>query len=133
MIFKTQERKITEVNVFYALIAFCSLVGVQLLGQLLVNLLKIPVPGVLLGIGLMLVLLIIYGQLPQTLSRISNFLLAHLMLLFIPSVVAIMTQAELIASEWLPFVLACIFATAITMCATAATFRYMLKRQSKKR
>lgn len=116
----------------HALIAFMVLVGVQLLGLWLVQLLSIPVPGVLLGIGLMLVLLMIFGRLPEALARISNFLLAHLMLLFIPSVVAIMTQAEIIATEWLPFVLACILATAITMMATAATFQYMLKRQSTK-
>lgn len=116
----------------HALIAFMVLVGVQLLGLWLVQLLSIPVPGVLLGIGLMLVFLIIFGRLPETLARLSNFLLAHLMLLFIPSVVAIMTQAEIIATEWLPFVLACILATAITMIATAATFQYMLKRQSAK-
>jgi len=118
--------------VLHALIAFMVLVGVQLLGLWLVQLLSIPVPGVLLGIGLMLVLLMIFGRLPEALARISNFLLAHLMLLFIPSVVAIMTQAEIIATEWLPFVLACILATAITMMATAATFQYMLKRQSTK-
>lgn len=116
----------------HALIAFMVLVGVQLLGLWLVQLLSIPVPGVLLGIGLMLVILMIFGRLPEALTRISNFLLAHLMLLFIPSVVAIMTQAEIIATEWLPFILACILATAITMIATAATFQYMLKRQSTK-
>src|SRR5690625_4540991 len=109
-----------------------ALVGVQLLGLRLVPLLFIPVPGESLGKGLSLVLLIILRRLPEALARISNFLLAHLMLLFIPSVVAIMTQAEIIATEWLPFVLACILATAITMMATAATFQYMLKRQSTK-
>ncbi|HLS17814.1 MAG TPA: CidA/LrgA family protein [Paenalcaligenes sp.] len=114
------------------LIAFLVLVGVQLLGLWLVQLLSIPVPGVLLGIGLMLILLLFFGRLPAALVRTSNFLLAHLMLLFIPSVVAIMTQAEIIAAEWLPFVAACILATAVTMFATAATFQYMLKRQSVK-
>src|SRR5690625_7349599 len=108
------------------------LVGVQLLGLWLVQLLSIPVPGVLLGIGLMLVLLMIFGRLPEALARISNFLLAHLMLLFIPSVVAIMTQAEIIATEWLPFVLECILATAITMIDNAATFYYMLICQTTK-
>lgn len=116
----------------HTLVAFVILVGVQLLGVWLVQLLSIPVPGVLLGIGLMLVFLVFFGRLPETLARLSNFLLSHLMLLFIPSVVAIMTQAEIIATEWLPFVLACILATAITMIATAATFQYMLKRQSAK-
>lgn len=116
----------------HTLVAFVVLVGVQLLGVWLVQLLSIPVPGVLLGIGLMLVFLVFFGRLPETLARLSNFLLSHLMLLFIPSVVAIMTQAEIIATEWLPFVLACILATAITMIATAATFQYMLKRQSAK-
>lgn len=113
-----------------ALIALGVLVAVQLLGHYIVQGLHLPVPGVLFGIGLMLIGLIYYKKLPQALTRMAQFLLAHLMLLFIPSVVGIMTQFELIASEWLPFMLACIVATAVTMVATAATFRYMLRKQS---
>lgn len=115
---------------FFALIAFLVLIAVQILGLWLVELLALPVPGVLLGIALMLLILMVFGRLPRQLATVSNQLLAHLMLLFIPSIVAIMTQVDIIAAQWLPFLMACIVATAITMMVTAAVFNYMLQRQA---
>src|SRR5690625_5458606 len=78
----------------------------------------------------MLLILMVFGRLPRQLATVSNQLLAHLMLLFIPSIVAIMTQVDIIAAQWLPFLMACIVATAIPMMVTAAVFNYMLQGQA---
>lgn len=113
-------------------VAFLLLVGLQVIGQLIISWLDVPVPGALLGMALMLVGLIVWGRISKELTKVSNVLLSHLMLLFIPSIVAIMTQAQTIAKSWMPYLISCILATGITAMVTALTFQYMLKRQNKR-
>lgn len=114
------------------LYAFAALLLFQFIGEALSRWLNGMVPGALIGMALLLVALCLLGRTPKALQRTSNGLLAHLMLLFIPAVVAVMTQAEYMASEWLPFIVACIGATALTILVTAATLRFLLKRQNRK-
>lgn len=111
------------------LFAMAALVLLQVVGAALSTWLNIPVPGPLMGMALMLIALCVIGRLPQALRRVSNSLVSHLMLLFIPSVAAIMTQVDHVRAEWLPFVAASVVGTALTILATAMTLRYMLKRQ----
>lgn len=114
------------------LFAIAALLLFQLAGGVIAQWLEIPLPGPLLGMALMLLALCGLGRLPAALRRTSNHLLTHLMLLFIPSIVAIMTQAEYIAAQWLPFIAACIGGAAITVVVTAATLKLMLRHQHKK-
>lgn len=114
------------------LYAFAALLLFQFMGEAISRLLNGVVPGALIGMALLLAALCMLGRTPKPLHRASNALLPHLMLLFIPAVVAVMTQAEYMASEWLPFIGACIGATALTILATAATLRFFLKRQNGK-
>lgn len=114
------------------LYAIAALLLFQLLGETLARWLDIALPGALIGMALMLLALCIAGRLPAALRRTSNALLGHLMLLFIPAVVGIMTQTDHITAEWLPFIAACIGATAITTVVTAATLRFLLRRQDRR-
>ena len=114
------------------LYAIAALLLFQLIGEAISQWLTIALPGPLIGMALLLIALCILGRTPVALRRTSNGLLAHLMLLFIPAVVAVMTQVDYIASEWLPFIVACIGATAITIVVTAATLQFLLKRQNRK-
>lgn len=113
------------------IIGFLLLVALQIIGQTIISWLDVPVPGALLGLALMLLGLIIWGKISKGLTKVSNILLSHLMLMFIPSIVAIMTQAPTIAKSWMPYILSCVLATGITAVVTAFTFQYMLKRQNK--
>jgi|SRR5690625_843489 len=112
--------------------SFTALVALLLAGNSLSAWLNIPVPGALIGLVLLLLALLVVGRVPKPMGKLTNHLLAHLMLLFIPAVVAIITQVDRIATEWLAFVAACLGATVITTVVTAATLRYMLKRQQRK-
>ena len=113
------------------LYAIAALLLLQLTGEAIARWLDIALPGALIGMALMLAALCLLRRTPVALRRTSNGLLGHLMLLFIPSVVAIMTQAEYIAAEWLPFIAAAIGATALTILVTAATLQFLLKRQNR--
>ncbi len=116
----------------HTLFAIAALLLCQLAGEIIVQALGIALPGPLIGMALMLLGLILLGRLPLALKRSTHVLLAHLMLLFIPSIVAVMTHGDIIRSEWLPFIAACLGGTAITLLVTATTLKLMLARAERK-
>ncbi|PLC54086.1 CidA/LrgA family protein [Pollutimonas nitritireducens] len=110
------------------LTAIAALFIMQFLGEVVVRLTGLPVPGPLAGMLLMLVALIFHGRVPVGLRDTCHHLLKHLMLLFIPLVAGIMLHFGPLADEWIPFLLACIGGVALTIVATALSFRWMLRR-----
>jgi holin-like protein len=107
--------------------AFALLLVFQLVGEVAVQVLSLPVPGPLVGMLLLFGMLVVRGGLPQSLADAAGSLLRHLMLLFIPAVTGVMMYFDRIAREWLPFLAACVLGAAITMVVTALTLRWMLR------
>jgi len=93
----------------------------QLVGEVSVRLLNIPVPGPVLGMLMLFLTLLLRGRSTDSLDSASSALLSHLSLLFVPAGVGIMVHFDRIANEWLPIGLALLFSTVITMVATALT------------
>ena len=106
---------------------FALLLACQLIGEVAVQALSLPLPGPLVGMLLLFAGLLLRGGLPDALRDAANALLRHLMLLFIPAVTGVMMYFDRIAREWLPFMAACIVGAAVTMVATALTLRWMLR------
>ena len=100
--------------------AFALLLVFQLVGEVLVQALGLPLPGPLVGMLLLFAALLLRGGLPPG-------LLSHLMLLFIPAVTGVMMYFDRIGREWLPFLAACLLGAALTMAVTAFTLRWMLR------
>jgi len=99
----------------------------QLVGEVAVQLLALPVPGPLVGMLLLFAGLLLRSGLPDALRDAADALLRHLMLLFIPAVTGVMMYFDRIAREWLPFMASCLLGGALTMVATALTLRWMLR------
>lgn len=92
----------------------------QLIGEVSVLLLKIPVPGPVLGMVLLFLTLAFRKRSTDSLDLAASGLLSHLSLLFVPAGVGIMVHFERISNEWLPISIALILSTIITLAATAA-------------
>jgi len=107
--------------------AFALLLVLQLIGEVVVQGLGLPVPGPLVGMLLLFAGLLMRGRLPDGLRDAANALLRHLMLLFIPAVTGVMMYFDRIAREWLPFMAACILGAALTIAVTALMLRWMLR------
>ena len=103
--------------------------ALQLLGEFLVRISGLPLPGALVGTLLLLIGLLFYKRLPKPLEDTAQVLLQNMMLLFIPVIAGVMLEFGHLRREWLPFVLACVVGAAITFTATALTFRFFLQRQ----
>ena len=91
----------------------------QLVGEVGVHALGIPVPGPVLGMFLLFVFLLFRGNLPEALDDASTGLLRHFSLLFIPAGVGVIVHFDKIAGEWIPISVALILSTFLTLAATA--------------
>ena len=107
--------------------ALAVLLIFQLIGEVLVQWLTIPVPGPLIGMLLLFGVLTVRRGMPDWLRDTATGMLQHLMLLFIPAVTGVMLHFERVGREWLPFLAAGIVGAAFTMTVTALTFRWMIR------
>lgn len=91
----------------------------QLVGEVTVRLLGVPIPGPVLGMVMLFVTLLIRGQVSASVDQASSALLSHLSLLFVPAGVGMMVHFDRIAEEWVAITLALLLSTIVTMVATA--------------
>jgi holin-like protein len=112
--------------------AFAALFVFQLVGEFVVQWTHLPVPGPLIGMGLLFIALLIKGGVPAALERTSDKLFAHMVLFFTPLVAGVMMHFERAASEGLAFIVACLAGSALSLIVTALTLQGMLSRTSTK-
>ncbi|HSH07496.1 MAG TPA: CidA/LrgA family protein [Burkholderiales bacterium] len=103
--------------------ALTVLLVYQLVGEVLVQLLGLPVPGPVVGMLLLFVTLLARGSAPEPLRTTANGLLAHLSLLFVPAGVGVMLHFERLGAEWLPILVALVASTVITIGVAALVMR----------
>lgn len=92
----------------------------QLVGEAFVVWSGLPVPGPVVGMVLLFLGLVVKGGLPDDLAKVSDTLLTHLSLLFVPAGVGIMLHIGLLGNEWLAISAALVLSTLITIAVTAA-------------
>jgi holin-like protein len=100
----------------------------QLIGEVVVQWLQLPVPGPVLGMLLLFAGLVMRGGVPTELRDTANGLLQHLSLLFVPAGAGVMVHAGLLASAWLPTTVAIVLSTVITLLVTAGVMRLVARR-----
>jgi holin-like protein len=91
----------------------------QLIGEVGVRALGLPVPGPVAGMLLLLLTLVLGRGVPAALDRAANGLLGHLSLLFVPAGVGMMAFFDRIGDAWLPILLTLLLSTALTLAITA--------------
>jgi holin-like protein len=109
--------------------AIALLLGLQLVGETVVGLTGIPVPGPVLAMALLFFFLLARRSLPEPLEQVSRTLLSHLLLLFVPAGVGVIVYAGLLAREWLPILTSVVGSTLLTIVVTGRVTQWMLRRQ----
>ncbi len=92
----------------------------ELAGEATKLLLRLPIPGPVLGMIFLFCTLIAQRSVSQSVSLSSQVLLSHLSLLFVPAGVGVMVHFDRITAEWLPISITLLLSTAVTMTTTAA-------------
>ena len=127
------------------MIANLSLILIcQLIGEVLVHGLGLPMPGPVIGLLLLLLLLLARdrfvvlarGPLQQdSVETVAKNMLAHLSLLFVPAGVGVVQKLDLLAEHGVAIVAILAISVVITLLVTVATFlvasRYLARGQEK--
>jgi len=98
--------------------AFAVLLMFQCLGEGLVFLLKLPIPGPVAGMLVLLAALVAWPRLHQVVESGANELLRHLSLLFLPAGVGIIAAAASGSGHWLAIAAAVVTSTLATLAVT---------------
>jgi holin-like protein len=99
----------------------------QLIGEALALYFALPVPGPVIGMGLLFAALALRGGPSDEVRSTAQNLLQHLSLLFVPAGVGVMLHAQRMADEWLPIVVSLVGSTAITIAVTALVLRALTR------
>ena len=112
---------------------FSVLLIFQCLGEALVFMLGLPVPGPVAGMLLLFFVLLWSPRLLAMLEATSNELLRHLALLFVPAGVGIMVSASSLDGHWIAVVCSVLVSTVLTLAVTAATMKLVLSVRAQQR
>jgi putative effector of murein hydrolase LrgA (UPF0299 family) len=110
-----------------ALRGFAWLLVLQSAGELLSHALRLPFPGPVVGLVLLLVTLR-FDAVRNPVAVCADYLLSHLSLLFVPVGVGVMTHLGLISEHGLRMLAVIVLSTWIGLGVTALVLRALLKR-----
>lgn len=102
----------------------------QVLGELLVALVGLPIPGPVLGMLILFAGLVCHGEVPDCLRLPAENLLRYLALLFVPAGVGLIQHLDLVQAQWLVILLTLVGSTAIALLASGWLFQRLLPRGS---
>lgn len=101
----------------------------QLMGELCVQLLHIPLSGNIMGMVLLFIFLLIHGRVPESLAFFSSKFLQHLALYFLPVSVGVVTLWPLLKQEGLQIIVVMVISTLIPLVFCAWLLDKMLQRR----
>jgi len=107
------------------LAAFAVLLLFQCLGEGIVFVLRLPLPGPVAGMLLLAAALIVFPKLQVLVEQAANALLAHLSLLFVPAGVGIVVAASSGNGHWLAIVASVVVSTLLALAVTGLLLRGM--------
>lgn len=107
--------------------AITLLLVYQLLGEIVVLALGLPVPGPVVGFAALFLTLVARRGVSEDLRETANGILAHLSLLFVPAGVGVMVHLGRLREEWLPIAVALVASTALTIALTALAMRWFAR------
>jgi holin-like protein len=112
--------------------ALAGILLCQLAGEFLCRFFALPMPGPVVGMGLLFIFLLARGgrgqnAVPKALGGVADQLLGHLSLLFVPATVGLMRYFDVLGANALMLVVSILVSTAVAMAVTAVTFRLLTR------
>lgn len=107
--------------------ALTVLLVFQLVGEVIVQLAGLPIPGPVIGLLLLFLGLCVRGSLAEPLRDTANGILQHLSLLFVPAGVGVMVHFARVSGEWLPIIAAVLASTALAIAVSALVMQALMR------
>lgn len=105
--------------------------GITMVGEVLNEVVPLPVPAGVYGLFLLLGLLCTKIVKLEDVSATGNFLLDTMPLMFIPAAVGLIDKVEEMKAVLIPFVVISLASTLVVMAATGKAAEFILHRQKK--
>ncbi len=107
--------------------ALTLLLVYQLIGEVIAQFFALPVPGPVIGMGLLFATLAVRGAVSDELRGTASGLLQHLSLLFVPAGTGVMLHFGRLADEWPALVASLLVSTAVTIAVSALLLRALMR------
>ncbi|MCF8564086.1 CidA/LrgA family protein [Alicyclobacillus tolerans] len=120
-------------KVILAAIQIAILYGFSLVGSLLSHWLHIDIPGSILGLILLFILLRLKVIRVEWLERGGNWLIANLLLFFIPPAVGVLSYQHLMETKGEYFVLVIALSTVLVMVSTGLVTEFLSRVERRRR
>jgi holin-like protein len=111
--------------------ALATLLVFQLLGEALVLMTGVPMPGPVLGLALLLLTLVLRPSVLGAIKPTAQTLLQHLSLLFVPAGVGVMLHLQRLGDEALAIGVALVLSTLVGLASAALTMAWLMKRMQR--
>ena len=98
------------------------LLSCQLVGEISVRTMGLPLPGPVVGLVLLLILIGLRPAIAEGLRPTTSVILANLSLLFVPAGVGVIGNIEVLAEDWVALLAAVLVSTVAAMLAAVGTF-----------
>ncbi len=99
----------------------------QLVGEVAARTLALPVPGPVIGLGLLAAILLASPRAAGFVGPTARTILANLSLLFVPAGVGVVANLGVLSEHWLAFALVLTLSTVIAMLASVGAFLLVLR------
>jgi holin-like protein len=120
--------------------AFLVLLACELAGDLLHQMLALPVPGPVIGMSILAAALAVRRQGPTAKSAIiggleqtAETLIRHMGLLFVPAGVGLVAEIGVLRSQWLPIAAGLIGSTLLSLAVTGFVMQWSIRRRAARR
>ncbi|MBT0725956.1 CidA/LrgA family protein [Rosenbergiella australiborealis] len=131
-LWRTLRQKLVTGSIWQIPLQLCIYIGLYLLAGILVNILHLPLPANVVGLGILLLLIMLRIIPVKWIRAGGNWLLAEMLLFFIPAVVAVVNYGPLLRTEGWKIVaviaLSTVLVLAATGCVVERVFRYEMSR-----
>lgn len=104
------------------------LIFLQFLGEIIAGVTRLPIPGPVIGLGLLAGFALMRGAMPEPIVIAGDSILKHLSLLFVPAGVGLIAFGDKLLAEGTRLIILLIASTAITMTVTALVFRFLARK-----
>ena len=116
-------------------IALFVLVGCQLVGEILRDTLRVPLPGPLIGMFLLAAVLALdrrgaaaaTGEAASPLLTTANALISNMGLLFVPAGVGVIVEIGVLRREWIPILAGLLVSTILGLVVTGLVMNHVTR------
>lgn len=108
------------------------IIAINLIGEALSHFLRLPVPGSIIGMLLLLICLLTGIVKPKQIKEVAEFLLGYMGFFFIPVGVAIMAVYSYLKGYYVESIIVILISTLCVMGVTAVVTEFIAKRKEAK-